>query len=264
MVQEIKNELELALVQTDVFWEDVDANLNHLGVILKNLKSTTDVVILTEAFTSGFSMDAKKVAQNLDGKALVWMKEIAVQKNVAVCGSLFVFENAKYYNRFVWVFPNGEMQFYDKRHLFSIEKENVNYSCGKSQLLIEYKGWKIFPQICYDLRFPVWARNTMGYDLMINVANWPAARSEVWKTLLKARAIENQCYVAAVNRVGTDKNPIEHSGDTMIVDYKGQVTHNAYSEQIILCGSVSLDALHTFRKKFNTLIDADRFTIEIE
>jgi predicted amidohydrolase len=264
MQTEINNQLELALVQTEIYWENIDENLRHFGVLLSELPQTTDLVILPEAFTSGFSMDAKKVSQALNGKAIIWMQEIAAQKNIALCGSMFVIDEGKFYNRFVWANPTGELNFYDKRHLFSIEKENVDYENGKSHLLIDFKGWKIFPQICYDLRFPVWARNTHGYDLMINVANWPAARRNVWRTLLQARAIENQCYVAAVNRLGIDGNQIDYVGDSMIINYKGEIKLDGLAKKGLLIEKIDRNELNIFRKKFNTLIDSDRFTIHVE
>lgn len=261
-MSETKKKLKLALVQPDIVWENIEANLNNYEKQLSQSNLTCDVLIFPEAFCSGFTMNAQKVSQPLFGKTTEWMRKWAQTKNIAICGSFFVKHNEFFYNRFVWVFPNGEVEYYDKRHLFSIEKENASYVCGKAQKLIEYKGWRIFPQICYDLRFPVWSRNTMNYDLMINVANWPASRREVWITLLKARAIENQCYVAAVNRVGSDENPIDYVGDSMIINYLGKTIHNAQNLSTILEGDICIDELKGFRKKFNTLIDADRFTLE--
>jgi predicted amidohydrolase len=256
------NQLTIALVQFDIKWEDAASNRTYLSAILKDLPESVDLIILPEAFSTGFSMNAQKVAESMSGETVRWMKTIAVQKNAVICGGLFIRENGKVYNRFVWVDPEGKEFVYDKRHLFSMEGESVNYTSGNKTLLIEYKGWKIFPQICYDLRFPVWGRNTSEYDLMINIANWPASRRKVWKTLLKARAIENQCYVAAVNRVGVDGNSIDYCGDSMMIDYKGLLMIIRKQSEGIQVLSLDKDNLALFRNKFNTLKDADRFSIE--
>lgn len=256
---EIKQQLRIAIVQFDIKWESPDANLIHIEKLLEDYKIEADIVVLPEAFTTGFSMNAERIAETVDGVTLNWMKELASSHGYVVCGSFFVKENDTFFNRFFWVEPDGRILNYDKRHLFSMEGENKDFSSGDKQLLIEYCGWKIFPQICYDLRFPVWSRNIHNYDLLINVANWPASRTEVWKTLLKARSIENQCYVVAVNRVGTDMNPIEYAGDSLVFDPKGIKMFIAPNREIIETVTLDLDSLHAFRKKFNTLKDMDRF-----
>lgn len=259
----IQNQLNLALIQFDPKWEDVEANIEHLTNLLIDLPALTDIVILPEAFTTGFSMNAAELAEPMNGKAVQWMKAFAKKKKLAICGSIFIEEEGKFYNRFVWVHPSETIETYDKRHLFSVGEETNHYTRGEKQLIISFKGWKIFPQVCYDLRFPVWSRNTQQYDLLINVANWPAARRKVWRTLLKARAIENQCFVAAVNRVGCDENQINYTGDTMMVDFKGDVVLDAKKYEGILMHQIDLSLLVDFRNKFNTLIDADSFSIDL-
>jgi omega-amidase len=207
-------------------------------------------------------MKSQKISETMSGNTIKWMKYISSKLNVVLCGSLFVKENDKFLNRFVWVQANGTMETYDKRHLFSLGDENKHYQRGDKATIIDYKGWKIFPQICYDLRFPVWSRNTFAYDLLINVANWPAPRFEVWNTLLNARAIENQCYVAAVNRLGEDANSILYRGDSVVIDAKGKVISNASDKFGIHYSTLSKSGLISFRNKFNTLSDADRFSID--
>lgn len=257
----IKDQLKLALIQFNPKWEDVEINLQYLSNILKELPDSTDIIILPEAFSTGFSMDPQKIAEPINGKVVNWMVKIAKEKQLAICGSVFIEEAAKYYNRFIWITPEGKIETYDKRHLFSLGSESDNYEKGDKQLIISYKGWKIFPQVCYDLRFPVWSRNTQSYDLLINVANWPVARRMVWKTLLKARAIENQCYVTAVNRVGEDDNSIEYSGDSIVVDFKGNIVLDAKKYEGILLHQIDFSSLNQFRNKFDTLKDADQFNI---
>lgn len=256
-----QNKINLALVQFDPVWEAVEPNLKKLEILLSDLPNTVDIVILPEAFATGFSMDAEKVAESMNGQSVTWMKRMAAEKQFVVCGSLFIVEEGNYYNRFVWVNKEGDLLTYDKRHLFSMGVEDANYSKGKQQLIIEYKGWRIFPQICYDLRFPVWSRNVHQYDLLINVANWPASRRKVWKTLLKARAIENQCYVAAVNRLGEDGNSISYSGDSLGIDYKGEVISKMKNREGIELFMIDRQNLKKFKIKFDTLKDGDRYML---
>ena len=259
---EKKDRLKFALVQFDPKWEEAGQNVKKVEAMLEGLSESVDVIVLPEAFTTGFSMDAGKVAEPMDGGSVSWMKQVAANKQVAICGSLFIADNETYYNRFVWAEPSGKLFTYDKRHLFSMSTEHEHYSQGELQLLIEYKGWKIFPQICYDLRFPVWSRNVQGYDLLINVANWPGSRQEVWKTLLKARAIENQCYVVAVNRVGRDGNGISYSGDSMLIDYKGEIVLSVDGQAGIAVVGIEKPLLDSFRRKFDTLKDRDQFQLQ--
>jgi omega-amidase len=258
---EVKDQLKIALVQFDILWESVAENCWKIEQLVSDFNSEIDILVLPETFNTGFSLDPQKVSEKTDGDTVEWLKYLASRRNFVVCGSHFIYENGKYYNRFYWVEPHGNLITYDKRHLFSMGGEDKLFTPGNSPVIIEYNGWKIFPTICYDLRFPVWCRNTQFYDLMINVANWPAARSEVWKVLAKARAIENQCYVVAVNRIGVDRMGIEYSGDSQVIDPKGIKIFKAEKREIIETVTISYQQLHAFREKFNTLKDGDKFTI---
>jgi len=257
----VKEHLSIALVQFDIAWEQIDRNLEKLELMVASLEHDIDLIVFPETFNSGFATASLMMAETADGKTIRWMKELAVIKNCAVCGSLFIKEENKYFNRFCWVESNGNSYFYDKRHLFSMGGEDKLFTRGNKSLVIEYKGWKIFPQVCYDLRFPVWSRNINSYDLMINVANWPDARRKVWKTLLKARAIENQSYVVAVNRIGIDGNHIGYSGSSMVINPKGMIVFKANRSELIETVQLDYQFLYDFRKKFDTLKDGDKFTI---
>jgi omega-amidase len=260
---EHQEHLSLALVQFNIEWESANNNIEKIEQLISDLHGEVDLIILPEAFNTGFSISSKDMAEQPDGKTVEWMKDFSIRKDCAVCGSLFVIDGGCYYNRFYWIEPNGKLLFYDKRHLFSLGDEDKLFTSGKNQLIIDYKGWRIFPQICYDLRFPVWSRNIHSYDLLINVANWPASRNEVWKTLLKARAIENQCYVAAVNRVGVDGNDVEYIGNSLVVDAKGIKILKAHHRETVEAISLDYHSLRKFRKKFNTLKDGDDFILSI-
>ena len=211
--------LTITIIQSDLHWEDKAANLAMFEKKINGIKEKTEIVLLPEMFSTGFSMNAKALAETMDGETVAWMKKIAAEKKIILTGSIIAEENEKYFNRLVWMLPNGEFGFYDKRHLFAFAEEDKYYSAGNKRLITSVKGWKINLLVCYDLRFPVWARQTneAEYDLLIYVANWPERRIYAWKTLSQARAIENQCYVAAVNRVGKDGNDIYYSGESMII-----------------------------------------------
>jgi len=195
--------ISVSIIQSDIIWEDRLSNLENYQNKINQIEST-DLIVLPEMFTTGFSMNPKDISETMSGETIQWMKANASKMNSAICGSIIIEEDDKYFNRFIWVNPDGSIHHYDKKHLFSFAGEDKNYTSGNNKLIIEYKGWKICPLICYDLRFPVWSRNSEGYDLLIYVANWPDKRKLAWKTLLTARAIENQCYVIGVNRVGKD------------------------------------------------------------
>jgi predicted amidohydrolase len=220
----------------------------------------TDLIVLPEMFTTGFSMNPEKLKESMDGIALQWMKKQASEKDAAVVGSLIIEDNEKVFNRLVWVFPNDQIEIYDKRHLFTMGEENRHYSAGTEKLIVEYKGWRFCPLICYDLRFPVWSRNTENYDVLIYVANWPVPRHKVWKTLLQARAIENQAYCIGVNRVGKDGPGLNYYGDSCLTDAKGNARFLGGSEQVASF-EISLDELHKFREKFPVLNDRDEFNM---
>ncbi len=252
------NKLKLFLVQTDIIWGDIDANLLHISSLINQSKTSVDVIILPEMFTTGFSMDVSRHSEAINGKAFNWMVSMANKTNAAITGSIIVSENSKFYNRLFWINPDGTWFSYDKRHLFSMGKEDQFYERGNKRLIVTYKGWKICPLICYDLRFPVWARNNNAYDLLIYVANWPSSRNHIWNILLRARAIENQCYVAGVNRIGRDLENVHYIGESCIIHPKAhQVASSNAPREAILQATISLDELRQFRMKFPVLKDAD-------
>jgi len=250
--------LDLVIIQPKTFWWDIDRNLEHLDDLISRNKFSSDVILLPEMFSTGFSMDVHSLAETTHGKAFRWMLSKAEQYNAAITGSIIYTENNKFYNRLFWINPDGKWFSYDKRHLFSMGKEDLYFEKGNQKLIVEYKGWRICPLICYDLRFPVWARNNHEYDLLIYIANWPAARTHVWNILLRARAIENQCFVAGINRVGMDGENINYIGESCVINSKGNLECGTYdsSEQIINC-KINLKDLLDFRKKFPVLDDAD-------
>lgn len=260
-------ELKVTIVQSRIHWLDVQANLDWYRDRLEQLVGQTDLIVLPEMFNTGFSMDAAAFAETMDGKTIRWMAETSARYHAALVGSLMVKENGSFYNRLIWMQPDGRYQYYDKRHLFRMAGEHQHYSAGSSRLVIQYKGWKICPLVCYDLRFPVWARNRLiqqeyDYDCLIYIANWPDKRSQAWKSLLLARAIENQCYVIGVNRIGADGNQIQYSGDSAVIDYLGEKLSKTERfgdriETVVL----RKDALDDFRKSFPALLDADQFKL---
>jgi predicted amidohydrolase len=255
-------DLRVTIVQTFLHWENIAENLKHFDVLLENV-SETDLIVLPEMFTTGFSMNTKDFAENMKGSAVQWMQQKASSKNAVLTGSVMIRENGKTFNRLLWVSPDGNVQHYDKRHLFRMGNEHEHYTTGGGKIFPELKGWKICPLICYDLRFPVWARNqSPHYDVLLYVANWPEARRHPWKTLLTARAIENQSYVIGVNRIGTDAREIAHAGDSCVCDPTGHWISNTvpYKESVetVLLSRKELDQ---FREKFPVLLDGDAFTI---
>lgn len=251
--------LKVTVIQPDIIWENANANLEKYTKWIETIEET-DLIILPEMFTTGFSMEPKNLKETMDGTSVNWMKIIAAKNNAAVLGSLIIEEDNKIVNRALWVFPNGEIRKYDKRHLFTMGEENLNYHPGKEKLIVEYKGWKFCPLICYDLRFPVWARNTDDYDVLIYVANWPSPRHHVWKNLLVSRAIENQSYCIGVNRIGKDGNSLKYSGDSVLVSPKGLGLFIDEGEQIKTF-ELSYSDLHSFREKFPLLNDRDNFEL---
>jgi omega-amidase len=216
--------LKITVFQGYLFWENIDKNLQNITLRLENIREKTDLIILPEMFTTGFTMNAAQFSEPMDGKSMKWMYDIAQKYNAVITGSLIIKDENKYYNRLIWMRPDGTYEYYDKRPLFAMGKEDDTYTAGDKRLIVELNGWKICPMICYDLRFPVWLRNVDAeYDLMIFVANWPERRALHWRTLIPARAIENQAYVIAVNRVGHDGNEVYHSGDSTCIDPNGKV-----------------------------------------
>lgn len=253
--------LKVTAIQTNLFWEDKSANLDYLEKKLAPLVNSSDIIILPEMFSTGFSMAPEKFAEVPQGQTLDWLKRQAKKINAVITGSYIVKEASSYFNRLIWMQPDGEFQTYNKRHLFSLSDEPKHYAAGQKKLIVEYKGWKICPLVCYDLRFPVWSRNVENYDLLIYIANWPEKRTHHWRSLLMARAIENQSYTIGVNRVGNDGNDFYHSGDTSLIDFAGNILlHTAHVEGT---HTIELDyqKQQTFRKRFQFLADKDTFHI---
>jgi len=257
--------LTLSLVQTQLHWEDVAANLAMLEQKIKGIQHT-EVVVLPEMFSTGFSMEPERLAETMDGAAVNWMKRVATENKIVLTGSLMIEEHRQYYNRLIWMLPNGQFGYYDKRHRFAYAGEDKHYTAGNKRFMASVKGWKINLQVCYDLRFPVWARQqfdrseeTHEYDVLVYVANWPERRNHAWKTLLTARAIENQCYVVGVNRVGNDGKDIYHSGDSMVLNALGETLyHKAHDEEV---HTITIDkpSLNEIRSKIPFLKDGDSF-----
>lgn len=260
MIQEI---LHIAVYQFDLFWEDPQANRDKIDRWLKKTNEVTDIVFLPEMFTTGFTMNVDSMAEPMNGATIQWMKEKSSEYQLAICGSLIVREKGKYFNRMLFVEPSGEIKFYNKRHLFAIGNEDVHFQKGMERIILTYKGWRICPMICYDLRFPVWARNHDDYDILVYSANWPQNRKEVWNTLLMARAIENQAYVVGSNRIGVDGKSISYSGNSQLIDAKGLILADTedYYENIVT-GEFSYADLIKFRTNFPVLPDADAFVLE--
>ncbi len=254
--------LKITTIQTNLFWEDKEKNINQFEKKLNKIKKETDIIVLPEMFTTGFSMTPSLFAEKMNGNSVEWMKKIAKQKNVLLIGSIIIEEKNKFFNRLLAVYPNGNIEHYDKRHLFSPGGEHKEYTAGTKQLVIDYKNWRINPLICYDLRFPVWSRSTKNYDIQIYIANWPQKRHFHWTTLLKARSIENQAFVIGVNRIGTDGNGYEHSGDTAVFDPWGeQISKTKANEESCETLTIKKSNLEKARKLLAILNDADNFNI---
>jgi len=256
------NELKIACIQSDLAWEDADKNLDMFASEFKVVPEDTELIILPEMFSTGFSMKTEKLAEKMNGRSFAWLKEQAIKINKVIIGSLIIDDNNEYYNRLFVMFPDGNYEYYDKRHLFRMGNEHKHYSAGNKRLVFQYKNWRICPLTCYDLRFPVWSRNQNDYDLLIYIANWPESRRVVWEKLLPARAIENQVYVVGVNRVGEDGEGLSYAGDTMIINPRGEIMVKSKEKtQQIIHGDLSLDKLNQFREKFPVGLDADKFKI---
>jgi len=287
--------LTITTIQSNLHWENKAANLQQFEEKIRQLQRA-EIVILPEMFSTGFSMQAEKLAEKMDGPTVAWMKKLSAEKKIILTGSLIIEDDGHYYNRLVWMLPNGQYGYYDKRHLFAYGHEDQHYTPGNKRLIASVKGWKINLLVCYDLRFPVWSRQKPAdssladlvasemeahdfpmappaeagssvneqspeYDLLVYVANWPERRSHAWKTLLQARAIENQCYVVGVNRIGEDGNGIYHSGDSMIVDAMGTVLYTKTHEEDIFTITLEKGPLDEVRNKLPFLKDGDRFLI---
>jgi len=278
-------DLKITLLQTNLHWENVDDNLSTFSKKMATIKEPTDIIVLPEMFNTGFSMQSNKLAEKMDGKTISWMKEQANKTNAVIVGSLIIEDDASgksnFFNRLVWMQPDGDFYTYDKKHLFRMANEHENFTAGEKRLIVHYKGWRICPLICYDLRFPIWSRNkklsidtpnhkektlekstTEAYDCLIYVACWPEVRKKPWSKLLEARAIENQCYVVGVNRVGEDGNNVIYSGNSVVINPKGETIIAAPEKEVIhLTTSLSLDKLNDFRSIFPVGEDSDDFEI---
>jgi omega-amidase len=251
--------ISISIIQSDIIWEDRLSNLENYQNKINQIEST-DLIVLPEMFTTGFSMNPKDISETMNGETVQWMKDNASKMNSAVCGSIIIEEDDKYFNRFIWVNPDGSIHYYDKKHLFSFAGEDKNYTAGGEKIIIEYKGWKICPLICYDLRFPVWSRNSEDYDLLIYVANWPDKRKLAWKTLLTARAIENQCYVIGVNRIGKDTKNY-YSGDSSLINALGETLYTNSHIEDTYTTSITKYELNKIRSQLPFLNDKDNFKI---
>ncbi len=261
-------DLNITFIQSNLVWKNHEANLLNFEKIIYQLKSSTDLIILPEMFNTGFVIEPTEINESAATISLSWMKKMAKKKSTIITGSIIVKDDGKYYNRLYWVLPDTSHQSYDKRHLFSLGNEHLRFTAGKEQLIVDLKGWKIKPLICYDLRFPIWAKNKYSngiydYDLLIYMANWPAARSHAWKSLLVARAIENQAYTIGVNRIGKDGNGTPHSGYSGVIEPKGDwISKEVVDQESIQTIRLSANDLITYRNKFTVGLDWDEFEIK--
>lgn len=253
--------MKTALLQTPLIWENPQQNRKLLEEKTQTISDDVALIVLPEMFTSGFTMNPESVAETMQGETITWLQKLAKEKNCAITGSLVIKENDKYYNRLVFVFPNGEIQHYDKRHLFTLAGEDKVYTSGTDKLIVDYQGFKICPMICYDLRFPVFARNVEDYDILIYVANWPKPRINAWDILLKARAVENMSYVIGVNRVGADATDLEYTGHSQVVDFLGNYIIEPQTNEGVFITEFNKEKLLETRKKLNFLNDKDAFEI---
>ncbi|MEM8525016.1 MAG: amidohydrolase [Bacteroidota bacterium] len=254
-MQNNNDNLRITIVQTSLQWENVKANLDFFEQELASKIEETDLILLPEMFTTGFSMNAEQLAESINGKTMQWMAAQAQQYNTVVAGSFIAKENEKFYNRLIWMQPDGNYQYYDKRHLFTMANEHLTYEAGTKKLIVEWRGWKICPLICYDLRFPVWSRNAENYDLLIYLANWPVTRSFHWKSLLQARAIENQSFTVGVNCVGKDGGGYYYTGDSCILSPAGEWLFQAADRRVVHTQTIHKEDLIALRKKLPFLAD---------
>lgn len=264
-------DLKITIIQSDLHWEDIEANLAMFEEKVWQIGNTTDVIVLPEMFTTGFTMAAPKLAEHMNMRTFKWMKQMADQTGALMLGSYIVKVHDRHFNRLLWMEPGGNFKTYDKRHLFRMANEHKTFAPGESLLVSSWKGWRICPLICYDLRFPVWSRNRwdpharkLSYDVLVYVANWPTTRIDAWNTLLKARAIENLSYVVGVNRIGQDGNGIEYNGNSAIISPKGEHIYNDEGSESMKTVELSSNSLEAFRDRFPAYQDADEFEIEFE
>ena len=257
----MNSHLRVTLVQTGLAWQDPATNRHRLAAHFRGLPGHTDLVVLPEMFSTGFSMDATALAEDMDGPTVGWMREEAAALGCVVTGSLIVREAGLCHNRLVWARPDGTVEHYDKRHLFRVAGEHDHYAAGARRLVVDLKGWRVCPMVCYDLRFPVWSRNRDDYDLLLYVANWPQRRAHAWSTLLRARAIENLSYVIGVNRIGKDGNGVTYAGDSVVLDFLGQPLSSEGGGDRVETVVLDREALAGHRSSFPAHLDADRFSL---
>ncbi|MCV9930231.1 nitrilase family protein [Flavobacterium sp. LS1R49] len=253
--------MKIALIQTTLHWEDPKENRKFFEQKINEIPDEVHLIVLSEMFSTGFTMNPSHVAETMQGETVLWIQSLAKAKKTAITGSLVIEENGNFYNRLLFVFPSGEIQHYDKRHLFTLAGEDKVYAKGTQKLIVDYLGWKICPLICYDLRFPVFSRNTESYDLLLYVANWPKIRTNAWDTLLKARAIENVCYSIGVNRVGLDYHQFEHIGHSQVVDFLGEYLIEPQEGEGVFIVELDKEKMLETRKKLDFLNDRDQFII---
>jgi omega-amidase len=256
--------LRVTMIQADLAWQDPATNRRQLAAHFRGLAGHTDLIVLPEMFTTGFSMAASSLAETMAGATVGWLREEAAAIGCAITGSLIVEEGGRYYNRLVWATPEGDCVHYDKRHLFRMAREQEHYAAGNRRLVVELKGWRLCPLVCYDLRFPVWSRSRGDYDVLLYVANWPSRRRSAWSALLRARAIENACYVVGVNRVGKDGNGASYSGDSVALDFLGQVLGGDRDGVFVETVVLDRESLVTFRRDFPVHLDADDFELRAD
>lgn len=260
--------LRVTVIQTELTWHDAQANRARFERLMRPLAGQTDLIVLPEMFTTGFTMAAEEVAEPVDGPSTQWLRKMAAETSATITGSIVTKDGGRYFNRLIWMRPDGAFASYDKRHLFRMAREHEHYAAGQERLIVAIDGWKICPLVCYDLRFPVWSRNRLGtqaeYDVLIYVANWPDRRRYAWQTLLRARAIENLSYCIGVNRVGKDAQGLDYAGDSAVIDFLGQPLAEKSGAEFVATVSLDRAALDAFRAKFPAHMDADEFSIEGE
>lgn len=258
--------LSFSIIQSDIAWEQKEKNLEHYAQLIDGINTPKEIVVLPEMFSTGFSMNATALAEEMDGATLGWMRDTAARHKIILTGSIIIREGENYFNRLIWMQPDGHYYCYDKRHLFGFAGEDASYSAGEKKIIVQVKGWKICPLICYDLRFPVWARNVLKngeplYDILLYVANWPTRRSTAWKTLLQARAIENQCFCLGVNRVGEDGKGITYEGASSVFDPLGEVIWQNLDTAAVHTVVLQKETLNEVRNKLPFLKDSDNFIL---
>ena len=256
-------DLTITMLQMDLEWQNPVANMNVANQLIADVEEASDLFILPEMFNTGFTLEAAANAETMDGPTVTWMQELSQRTQTAVCGSLIINDEGKHYNRMVWVLNDGTLGHYDKRHLFRMGGEDEGFSAGNKRCIFNIGEWRIFPQICYDLRFPAWSRGFDEFDLMIYVANWPASRQSSWDILLPARAVENQCYVAGINRIGVDDNKIVYTGGTMALDFLGRTVKCSGIDESAVTTKLKGSTAKRYREKFPAWKDGDKFSFDL-